>query len=123
MNKKLIFFGRNCSTNGHFLYENDGYSLRDGDAERIMDMPGCRLFGFLDGLFCPYDTTEQGRYKVNSVPPLLIVSWWDYTGDSRPGSNSNLIGRGFESGEEMIKAAFNQFPKIMGRQKKLEPLN
>lgn len=121
MDKSLVFFGCNCQQKGHYFYENDGYRLREIDVQHLFDLRH-PVFATIDGVFAPFNTRKAGIYQINSVPPLLIVSWWDYTGDERPGSNSSLIGRGFKDAEEMIDDAIKQFPKIMGRQSRPLPV-
>lgn len=118
MEQKLLFFGCGNRQKGHYLAAtDDGLSVRNEDAVRFFgsEKEGF-VFKYIDGTFTPCDTREQGLYQVNSVPPLTIVSWWDYTGDSRRNSNSNLIGTGFTSAEEMIDAAVKKFPRTMSRQ-------
>lgn len=113
MPKKLIYFG--CiGSKGHFFFGAKG---RQGDAA-FSEFPGLSrtVFRFIDGAFTPGFTRDQGLYQINIVPPVMIVAWWDYTVDDRPGSNSNLIGMGYESAEEMIDAAYELYPSVMSRQ-------
>lgn len=77
----------------------------------------------IDGLFPPGSTFDQGKYQVSIVPPVMIVAWWDYTVDKRPGSNANLIGYGFNDAEEMIDEAYKLFPRIMNRQPRPVPVD
>lgn len=69
----------------------------------------------IDGTFTPL-ISGQGAYKESIVPPFRIVAWHDYTVDSRPGSNSALLGIGYESADEMLNDAINHFPAVMQRQ-------
>jgi len=116
--QKLLFFGCGNRQKGHYLVEReDSSSLRESDAARYFGTESHgRIYNCLDGMFAPGDTNKQGLYQVNTIPPFMIVSWWDYTGDSRGNSNSNLIGTGFSSAEEMIDAAVTKFPRTMARQ-------
>jgi hypothetical protein len=79
------------------------------------------LFRGIDSTLCPGGNERQGVYRVTKTGPVMIVSWWDRTGDSRPGSNSNLIGIGYDNAEDMIAAARVPFRRTMERQPKLEP--
>lgn len=121
--QKLIYFGCGNRSKGHYLVEReDSCSMRAMDAARLFGTGRNEtIFGMIDGTFAPSDTTMQGKYQVNIVPPLMIVSWWDYTGDERSGSNSNLIGTGFASAEEIIDAAVKKFPVTMRRQPRPTP--
>lgn len=118
MKKKLLYFG--CIGHaGHSLFEYDspGGYIRATSANLREYFPQSNLecLKAIDGTFGPH-TREQGKYNDCTIPPLRIVSWWDYTIDSRPGSNSNLIGIGYESAEEMIDDAYKIFPSVMNRQ-------
>lgn len=123
MSKKLIYFGCGNRSKGHYLVEReDSQSLRSMDAARLLGTGRNEaIFNMIDGTFAPSNTTKQGLYQVNVIPPLMIVSWWDYTGDERGASNSNLIGTGFGTAEEMIDAAITLFPKTMARQPRPTP--
>jgi hypothetical protein len=119
MLKKLYYFG--ClKVAGHFLYENS--SGHEVSARRI-DIPGFEINQRLDvpdGIFPP-GSKVQGKYLESLVPPLRIVAWWDYTGDERGGSNSNLIGFNYRNAEEMLDDAIKLFPTVMKRQPRPVP--
>lgn len=120
MDKKLLYFG--CIGQvGHYLFWGNSSVY-----ERRPDLiPGLnhRVLGSMDATFCPVDLTE-GKYQVSVVPPVIIVSWWDNSVDKRPGSNSNLIGYGYVNAEEIIQAAWQIYPQVMGRQRQvLTPSN
>lgn len=112
-NKILLFFGCENVT-GHYW---SGGSFRD--------IPGLtrEIEYKIDTTFAPRNTREQGHYQVCTLPPVLIVSWWDYTIDSRPGSNSNLIAYGYDNVEEIFKDAKIKFPSVMNRQPVLTHIN
>lgn len=72
--------------------------------------------GRFDGVLAPFDSNQIGKYLESIIPPFRIVSWWDRSGDSRPGSNSMMIGVGYSSAEEILDDALVKFPVIMSRQ-------
>lgn len=111
--KKLLYYG--CiREKGHNLFDTDGYSTAPRESLFPVKF-NLQILKVIDGSFCPCNPMSQ-RYNECIVPPLRIVAWWDYSIDQRPGSNSNLIGYGYESAEEMIDDAFNIFPSVMKRQ-------
>lgn len=119
MEKKLFYFG--CrGQKGHFFYGGPGPYCDSITGE----FPGLNynILRVIDGTFTPGFTHKQGIYQVAEIGPVKIVAWWDYSVDSRPGSNSNLIGSGYANAEEMIDAAFKKFPDVMNRQSRPIPL-
>lgn len=119
--KKLYFFGCGNNQKGHYLFESDDRST--GHTDPISDRYGINrriLGGMIDSSFAPANNEEQFKYQLSYVGTtkvdfIKIVSWWDRTGDSRPGSNSSLIGIGYASAEDMVDDAYAIFPKTMGR--------
>lgn len=111
--KKMFYFG--CiGQAGHYFWINERekvHHYRTFDSRIPITFPMA-----MDGIFVPGDTNRQGVYKESLVPPCRIIAWHDYTGDSRPGSNSALIGIGYESADEMLADAINHFPTVMKRQ-------
>lgn len=104
MNKRLFFFGCDDSA-GHYLFP----SLRDSDKAQ---MPGAnfKIIKNIDGLFTPEDDKSQGAGQYFKIGPLSIIAWHDYTIDKRPGSNSNLIGYGYEGEpDQIIDSMFKDF--------------
>lgn len=122
MKKVLLYFG--CMRDkGHYLFESErsGSLMQDRLPSNII-IPNFNkrvLFG-IDSTYCPMDGVNyapEGYYNECVIPPLRILAWWDYSVDQRPGSNSNLIGYGYESAEEILLAADIIFPSVMKRQK------
>ncbi len=112
--KKLLYFG--CiRVVGHSLFDGDGNSINGrGHLLGFTDV-NTDILERLDGTFAP-KSTEMGKYNDCIVPPLRIVAWWDYSLDKRGNSNSNLIGYGYSSAEEMIDDAYKRYPSVMNRQ-------
>jgi hypothetical protein len=45
----------------------------------------------LDGCFAPKDTSKQGEAWFHSEPGYMVISFWDNSIDTRPGSNSTFL--------------------------------
>lgn len=115
--KTLLYFGY-IKEKGHYLWTRENCVITNRDAlERLTGIRGVtdNFLNAIDDVYTPL-ITAQGAYKEFFVPPFRIVAWHDYTVDTRPGSNSALLGRGYESVIEMLKDAENQFPSVMNRQ-------
>jgi hypothetical protein len=113
MEKKLLYFG--CMRQpGHHLWAGDYDQARPS----TINIPhiGDGLLGMLDSTFCPPAKVKEGLYLESIVPPVRIIAWWDRSVDNRYGSNSTLVGYGYESGEQMLDDAKNIFPSVMNRQ-------
>lgn len=120
MKKSLLYFG--CIDGvGHHLWLSP-YRIVDFNTVRAELMPAVNrdLIQHVDGLFTPdYDNNiNHGLYNESIIPPVRIVAWWDHSVDKRPGSNSALIGYGYDSAEEIIAAAYELFPAVMNRQRR-----
>jgi len=115
--KKLLYFG--CiGEKGHYLWVNE--HDRCHNCSTLKALTGIedvtdQFIHTIDGTFVPV-VTDQGAYRVSIVPPFTIVAWHDYTVDQRSGSNSALLGVGFNSPDEIIDEANQQFPSVMKRQ-------
>jgi hypothetical protein len=115
--KRMLYFG--CLVKkGHYLWATESCHIANRSALKsvsaIDDVTDEFLIS-LDGAFTPL-ISAQGAYKESLVPPFRIIAWHDYTVDSRPGSNSALLGIGYESTDEMLDDAINHFPSVMKRQ-------
>lgn len=71
----------------------------------------------IDTGFCPKPQWILGPVRITHVDDWIIVSWWDNSVDSRPGSHSTFLGQGFESEMAVIDAAKKQFPNVFARQR------
>jgi hypothetical protein len=67
-------------------------------------------------LFQPPQDWETGIIYCASVPPWKIISWWDRSVDSRPGSHSTFVGNEFKNHHELVLAAMQFFPAVFVRQ-------
>jgi hypothetical protein len=115
MEKQLFYFGCRTGFKGHYLHDSDGREMYPQSVK--IEGFNSSILKVLDGTFTPKDWKES-VYKESNVPPAKIVAWWDYSEDTRPGSNMVLIGFGYTTAEEMIDAAYIKFPKTMGRMKR-----
>lgn len=118
--KKILFYFGCIRGAGHYLWQSPGSTIYARAAASHIPGANNKLFECLDGVFAPGGTTQQGVYQVSIIPPVTIVAWHDYTVDSRPGSNSALVGYGYNSAEEIIEAAKKLFPGVMSRQPELK---
>lgn len=113
MMKQIFYFG--CMGQaGHYLFGPEGmgrvypgkeFSTCFGEDGRKLDTP-----------FCPPMDWPAGKFVVMTKTIWTIVSWWDYSVDSRPGSHSTFIFTGYDSLEEFWKEAKEQFPSVFNRQ-------
>lgn len=114
----LYYFGvrRKAGEAGHALYSSGWRSahrqIRNGLQRKNMPKQ-------IDAVFAPMD--EEGRRVLyiagmSFVNGWTVVSWWDSSGDKRPGCNSTLLAQGRYTFDEMIGAAKVQFPGLMERQ-------
>lgn len=101
----MLYFGvQDKNKKGHYLFDKRLFlSLRLEDAPNN-----------IDGGFCP-ETREQGKALLTHSDGKTILAFWDYSGDSRPGSNSNFIENGTLSFAEMLALAKAEFPSIFHR--------
>jgi hypothetical protein len=107
-----LFFG--CIRGpGHFLYQQENLPSVEGFNAFT------RLFGKnLDGDFAPPSSQDQGAASLTHTNGWTILGWHDYTGDSRGGSNSNLLIKGTYSFEQMRAILMQRFPTVYNRQTK-----
>lgn len=114
----LFYFGCENSSVGHFLWSQEWRPGLRGTFN-----PGA-LFSALDGAFCPPDQIPEGIFKKSVVQPWTIVSWWDRSVDSRPGSHSTFILEGQFDAIEVLRRARIKFPSVFARQRcELKPLS
>jgi len=113
--KELLYFG--CiGEKGHYLWASENsrpYVYHQ--LSRAFKLPE-HFFRCIDGMFIPIETKQPTFYRYSTIGQVKIIAWQDYTVDSRPGSNSTLIGIGFDDAEEMLIHAETKFPSVMKRQ-------
>lgn len=126
----ILYFG--CWSKkqiGHYLYEPNGqnprFSRRDGGVTDRWEM--IIPWGFnIDGGLAPRDN-GQSAYGVAAYHLLhafagtkeekwwSVISWWDSSADTRPGSSSTFIIDQRVDAESLLAAARTKFPTIFER--------
>jgi hypothetical protein len=96
---------------GHYLFGEDesigryhGRSYRDWR-------------GMVDGIFPPRSTQKQGAAAIHFVHGCTVLSFWDYSVDSRPGSNSTFFIPGKHNFDSALAEAQKRFPWVFARMK------
>ena len=103
--KRLFYFGK-IRVPGHYWFK-----------EGEVSMPYAEKPAFaIDMEHTPEKDLDQGSAREVVLEDCLIVAWHDYTGDSRPNSNSALVGFEYHSREDMLEDAKTMFPSVMARQ-------
>jgi len=73
----------------------------------------------IDSSFCPADTEVEGISNlwllISGKKRWTILSFWDHSVDSRPGSNSNFVIEGEHNFNKMINLITKYFPFIITR--------
>lgn len=93
---------------GHYMEASDG-----SDAWRLVNPFG----SFPDGTLCPDERKgqPQGLAILHQKDDWTAIGFWDRTGDSRPGSNSNFLVQGTYTFEEMCAMAQEAYPALWKR--------
>lgn len=121
----MIFYFGCIAQSGHYLWTSNGagtarsihqytvprdFADRFGDRGERLDYP----------LFTPPSDWPPHHYMRSIVGKWMILSWWDSSVDSRPGSHSTFAGYGFETEEDMLRQARSLFPEVFNRQPRIE---
>ncbi len=108
--KPTIYFFGAVERPGHYLFAPWG--------EKIYQS----VFDNLDGQLAPAAIQEEQfiaqpwRLRGYLTDPWSALSWWDRTGDGRPGSNSTIFAPGdVVTIEGMVSEARRLFPKLDAR--------
>lgn len=95
---------------GHYLYEPTGRTTY-----LTASIVPFRLSILDGGLIPSNEYPAQSKYYLNVINGWTIVSFHDYTGDSRPGSNSSFIVEGVHDLDNVLKIAKEVFPTVYSR--------
>lgn len=110
-NGTIYYFG--CMSDaGHHLYSPSGKSGRDSLC--IYDLPK-PLYPSIDTGYCSKDKAEGSYYYTKDSVGFSIISIWDNSIDSRPGSHATFLTTPIMSHDELLAAAKKTWPKIFGR--------
>lgn len=123
MSERCLFYFGCIECTGHYLFVKGERSARDYDLlfpDANQSLMKAFNRGAMDGVLTP-PLAEQGKYQESIIPPFRLVAWGDYTVDNRCGSNSVLIGYGYDSAEQILDDAPNWFPSVMKRQPRPTP--
>ena len=108
--KKIYFFGVSSAQNkGHFLH-HEGMRVA-WDDKKLLPFSS----HILDGGLLPQHPQVQGELHLAVINGWTLLSMWDRTADSRPGSNAVFLAEGNHVIEEMKNIASEKFPAIWKR--------
>lgn len=119
-----MFFGVVYSPHndaGHYLYGTTGRQIVHHQDTRFYGQP-------IDGQMQPRSTREHGAALLSKFATRAQTSWtilgmWDYSGDSRGGSNMTFFFGGERSFDEMIELAKKFFPSEVKRIEEKGPIH
>ena len=115
MTKTLLYFG--CfKDKGHFLYDEYGSTVRDHHVDLMFRGENMAFLKRMDAVYTYGTAQRQSLYNEVIIGNFRILAWWDRSVDTRPGSNSALIGRGYSSDVEMLADYSIRYPHIAARQ-------
>ena len=104
---KTYYFGCWDESAGHYLKDENRISISFYNN----DLP----WENFDGKLAPKDTRKAGIARLHHKDNWTALSFWDYSIDQRPGSNSIFFAEGTRSFDQMIQISKTSFPKIMER--------
>ena len=102
---KVFYFGFLGS--GHHMYEpGEELYLRN------LETP---WGSYPDGTLCPEKTWENGLALLHHKDGWTALAFWDFSGDSRPGSHSTFLVRGTYAFDEMLELCKAQWSGVFAR--------
>lgn len=110
----MVYYFGNFKVEGHYLYGPGGIRVRSRTEQRSTKIPWA--LGELDGGLCPKSKGQNGVAAVHHRDDWSALSFWDRSGDSRPGSNSTfLVDEPNLTFQELFDKALEAFPTIWFR--------
>lgn len=122
----MIYFG--CwGPAGHYFYRPDGH-CSSKEVRHKMAAEG--IYPMIDGGFCPGShqnpdgstrrpergpPQEEGVARLTHHNGWTILAFWDRTGDTRYGSNSNFIRGDLWDFKTMVAKAKETYPRLWER--------
>jgi hypothetical protein len=116
---RVVYFGclKNAYVNGRFAMELGhgmyGVTLMSLHPDQRKDIPWD--YYRVDGQLPPSNDRTQGKCVLTYRGGWTAISFWDYTGDSRGGSNSNFLIEGIFTFEDAVAIAREHFAPIFQR--------
>jgi len=96
-------------------WEYAGHYLKDHTGKDVSMYDNGLPWEQIDGVLCPDDTRKQGIVKIHHEKGWTAAAFWDYSIDSRPGSNSVLFAEDLLDITDIIGEFKETFPKIYNR--------
>lgn len=98
-------------------YRDVGHFLRDSISKRITEevLKSNPWRYSIDSGLCPKTTTLEGKCTLNKKDGMTCISFWDYSIDKRPGSNSAFLVEGDYDFLTMIELFKEKFPEVVSR--------
>ncbi len=102
---KCLYFG--CIKEaGHYLFISNGTSIY-GEWHKWVALR--------DGMLAPVFCREAGKALLHHYDGFTIIAFWDYSVDTRPGSNSMFIMPGTKDFYGALEIANSYFPQVFKR--------
>lgn len=111
----VLYYGCANGHSGHFLVEGGMKSVPYHDERDSLPKAFAPNGAVLDGGFCPVQTKAHGASLMHYVHGYTVLAMWDYSQDTRPGSNAVFIANGWHSFLAMKRIAAYQFPDVWQR--------
>lgn len=100
----VYYFGCSATQIGHYLWDTEWNKIYGHPLPRNLERG-------IDGTFVP----AGAGWQSSRVGPWWIISCIDNTVDTRPGSHSTFVGKGFIDEETFEAAARARFPSVFSR--------
>ncbi len=114
----LYYFGCRTGEAGHYLFDENFRTLRGSN-----NPFSSSLSSALDGAFVPDIRFGHPPVVLGSrVGAWTIASWVDNSVDTRPGSHSTFIGRGYSTASQLMEDARRRFPAVFTRPRQVVPV-
>lgn len=109
---EVYYFGCDNNQSGHYLFaEDQGRSLYGSRAAAIVPW-----WKQLDAGFAPKGHQVEGVARLtHTLDGWTVLSFWDRSVDTRPGSHSTFLIRGHHDYEAARSLACAAFPRTWGR--------
>ncbi len=105
-----FYFGCVREISGHYLYTQHGDRPTRAELDSIPQRLRCP-----DGTFAPRMTKAPGQALLTHHEGWTILSFWDYSIDHRPGSNSTFLINALVDFKDAMEYAKAAFPSIWTR--------